>query len=459
MLHFWRIGSHSAICIPDGLTEDAVASLKAEHIDAFRKGFPFSLGLPDLECAQHHDPAGKVSYSAGRFAWIDGQDERTFWLLNLRTGERKSYSTEERATLDRVAVSASMVAVTNHYGKCSIWEIADNRQWSFTLPSAQIDELLISGHTLAVVYLADIQDCGARVPIVSWNMKYQRTHSFSLKIKTPEPRRSHKTSVMFDKDGESIVHFQVFYTGLGKNYDHCCHSIRASLSGEIIAQEFCYMEVPWEIDKVSNPVQANHVATIWSYSSRRGDYHNRVYYHFNENRLKVDTHLKIDLHQDTKSIRFWWEDLAFFSEDYSPDASLRVFDVRTGSCDYTSIATTDTWLKRPWDEEDEHPISEDRLSTMILGDNIFQIHVYCEGIGVWCFDKTIDMLARCYEYEDFRLDSMKPKLRFKDYLSPQHSIENCSQTPQISRGALVSPDSLSITSSTPSSSYFQLQYD
>ena len=50
LLHPWYSGSSASLFIPDNLPESTVASIKAEHVDAYRTGNPFSLSFYDASC-------------------------------------------------------------------------------------------------------------------------------------------------------------------------------------------------------------------------------------------------------------------------------------------------------------------------------------------------------------------------------------------------------------------------
>lgn len=63
--------------VPEGLSLEAAASLKAEHVDAFRTGRPFAMMTHDLRCFPKGLEARHIAYADGVFAWIDRTDCRT----------------------------------------------------------------------------------------------------------------------------------------------------------------------------------------------------------------------------------------------------------------------------------------------------------------------------------------------------------------------------------------------
>ena len=50
LLHAWYPGPSAPLSIPDHLSESAVASIKAEHVDAYRTGNPFSMRFHESKC-------------------------------------------------------------------------------------------------------------------------------------------------------------------------------------------------------------------------------------------------------------------------------------------------------------------------------------------------------------------------------------------------------------------------
>ena len=419
VLRSWSIGSDNSLCIPDGLSEEAIASLRAEHVDAFRTGHPFSLSIHYLKSQD------VVAFAVDMFAWIDEKDTSVCWSMNLRTGLRTSFSTEQRYAFSDVAISSSMIVATCYLGKCFVWQHRVDKCHSFTIPSALVNRLLVSGDTLAIVFSPDSLENGIWVQTITWNLQTKRTRSFSLKLRALTPDQIHQTTAVLDKDGESIVYFQLI---LIKDDDLACHhhhSIRTNLNGEVIAQDSLSAEgAHFTWPNRNEPVQAKRYATIWSMTKHAIHQPTAnclepcelicIYYDFKKDCLGRRTCVTDIPHADLQSSLFYWEDVAYMSAVSRPNDILSVVDLQRESCSTAMLAKLYPHWSRVGDNEDHDAAFYNRIASQILGDVIFQVHNFDEGILVLCFDKTIDMPNQIKEYRDIRKKHLEESIRSKE---------------------------------------------
>lgn len=68
ILHDWYPTTDTRLCIPDGLSAESAAFLKAEHVDAFKTGRPFSMMTHDLHGFNDGLDAEKFAYADGMLA-------------------------------------------------------------------------------------------------------------------------------------------------------------------------------------------------------------------------------------------------------------------------------------------------------------------------------------------------------------------------------------------------------
>ena len=411
-LRQWYPTPDTDLRVPSGLSAKATVSLKAEHIDAYRTGNAFSMGVYHFETKSFADDDGNwsdghVAYAGGTFAWIDDSDSRTCKSFNLRTGERKSFMAEERSIMDKIAVSASMIAATSPSGRCHIWTLSGQEGMSFQLPSARVDKLLLTNDTAAVVLIAQPTRQGRSIEIITWTLKSTQTRSFSLVLPITEHCcQSERIQAMLDDVGCSIVIFQHDWTSGSSVY----RSTRLSLTGKILAQNS--VEVPSSkihLQDIFKPVIANQSTCIWIARLKSHEVIT-IRYHFEpgELRLHVDS---VDSLEDYYTADMWfWKDTVYswtVTNWGQPKPLLQVinlqksvrktFETDPWPAHVVFFKDTDIFLesKEEFIPEESNPAR--RISPQIFGDDIFHIRVFHGGIFVWCFDKNIELVHENFE--------------------------------------------------------------
>lgn len=425
VLRSWQLASPSLLRIPPGLSVEAIISLKAEHMDAYRTGNPFCMASGRVKFARGQALNERVAYSASVLAWIDGSDRRECHCLNFSTGMQKTFMTEERLTMTHIATSASMVTATSPGGRCIVWNFRNEEQVSFKLPSAQIKKLLLSGETLAIVFTPKSSGRGSQIKVFTWRYGDPHPNYFSLSLQIRKPECSYETKVMFDDQGQSIL---IFERICDRRFSETqsVHSIRASLSGEVRAQcslEGLSMDGHWDYVNNINPVQARRFATIWSAMTwplipditvdSTSFEVKSICYDFTMNELRLDTRrINVPLVSEKLAYSFW-EDVAYvWRHDPLNPTTLNIVDLRRSTCTTAFMAKTNMWSSYFVGDRD---ISATRpnydLSDLVLGDEIFHIRVFQDRFMVWCFDKNIDLKHQDIGYKDERKASFEERLR------------------------------------------------
>ncbi len=121
----WYTEEKSSLHIPEGLSESAVVSLKAEHIDAFRNGRAFSVSRFDTDGISSYD---LIAYANGILAWLttDGKSVR---LKCLASGKSVTLASPNGTAIEYMKLGGHLlVAFTGLSNICHIWKLLDGIQ-------------------------------------------------------------------------------------------------------------------------------------------------------------------------------------------------------------------------------------------------------------------------------------------------------------------------------------------
>ncbi|KAL8705478.1 MAG: hypothetical protein Q9201_001409 [Fulgogasparrea decipioides] len=183
LLRPWFAMGDVDLRIPPELSDEAALALKAEHVDAFITGNPYSVVQGDLELAV---PAGctgfdrsLIAYSHRRLAWVDGLNGRVH-VRNLELGQEALYTPPNREKATNIDLSTDIVATTTTSGKCYAWDYATGAPASVRLPSAWHGGLFVSGSSLAVVHRTEAQ---GQVGVTTWSLHNCQTRSFHFSLR------------------------------------------------------------------------------------------------------------------------------------------------------------------------------------------------------------------------------------------------------------------------------------
>ena len=403
--------------IPTGLSTKSVASLKAEHIDAYRTGHAFGYARYEWDCA--YDLRNKiVAYADGVMAWVDTTNSHFVELLDFQTGEKWSFMPVARTRVYDIAMSSSMVAILG-VARCDVWNFRTGDRYSLQFPSAQA-KIAVSGESLAILHIAESSQAGHRAEVVTWRLKDQKTYSFSMTLPSRKGRLGLGFKMMLDSKGESLLLFQRVYMERGEVRYFVY--IRTSLNGDLQTQGF--IEAPHIVNHVeysgdSIPKEANGHAVIWSYvkcesGEDDGSELMLIVYNFQKDRLESRTQIVRGLYMNLPSAHgrvynlFVWKDVAYYLENRSNRLGLRVIDLRESSC-------TEARMDFSVDTQGFHQRIHDRNKPQRLafGDETFLINVFEEGFCVWCFNPNVRMFNEEITYKEERKSNRETRLLLK----------------------------------------------
>ena len=427
LLRWWYPRGETDLCIPNDLSVEAIMNLKAEHVDAFRTGHPFSkitlLGVPDDLPAPSHDG---IAYAHGVLAWTNRDPSdltaRSIGTLDLKTHLRKNFIAEDRTSFHTVAMSSSIIAALDHAGRCHVWDISHpNRRYLLQLPSAGYDKMEASGPALAIA--SSSQNTEGKIEIFTWSSQSLKTQSFLLPLHPVQPGLDGEWKMMLDPKGESLCLFQKIASKRNgasdsqPNQRDNFHFTRTSLDGQICAQgrSECLLSIPGftsdyltaDLSKKIRPVEVNGSATLWLFFRRskygakdRSSIMIRISFNFERTSFEVEQRgfANPEPYHDYFFRPLIWKDIIYWGDP--ANAETRIYDFKESTCEGTKLAY---YLpSASWDDEIRsnnvvHP--EGQVS---LGDENFLIHMGPRGWEVWCFDKNIQMANENLVYTSTR---------------------------------------------------------
>ena len=398
--------------IPAGLSAENVASLKAEHVDAFRTGHPFKYAHCYFQCASNPQSLYRMVYADGLIAFADERNTTTVRTLDIKTGQELSFIPPARTQVRAFALSLSMIAVLTS-ATCHIWTLKTGQIHKFRLPSDRRASIAVSGNSLALVYHHSQFDPASHIHVVTWTLKNQRTSSFFL-ASSPNNYSSDQSiidyeyTIMLDGNGETMLLLERAHT---PGIDGLFSYFRTSLDGKILAQGSLEIVIPKDSMNClrgASPTEVNGRAVIWSYVSRqpRERAYSElmlIYYNFRENRLEVHKKVITNLHIMSERISnfVFWKDVAYFLEYYNGRWWLSVIDL-------------ENWICREAKNKNYILTSGcDEVPLALLGDERFLITGFKTGCRVWCFDANVQVSNKDDSFEMRREKNREERLLLK----------------------------------------------
>ncbi len=401
----------STLRIPRGISQNAVSSVKAECITAYRSGAAFDQRTLRQLISKNGPISNNVAYSNGKIAWIDGTtttmhvlslEDHGNWLKKERNGE----------ALSQLALSTSMVAVTSLTGDCWITDFAEDLEHQFHLSLENVEKIVAAKKTLGILYRRSSTD-DIQVGVTTWTLDDPVPRHFAVNLhrESKEYVKNRDLKIMLDKSGQSVI---VFERAAEKAY--VVYFTRFSLEGRVQAEGS--LELPdmyWynENSQGSTPTDANGWATVWSYSSysayssyslsEGGQYKRmlRVQYKLDRDVFR----LKEDFFKDSEDLVtsnvFFWNDVAYseLAPDLDYGSLLGIIDFSNKSSLDPAIMGNDAALQlQNWGEYRRG----DYLETVLLGDERFLVYACQAGLIVWAFDKNHGMTETDGDFSDKR---------------------------------------------------------
>ncbi|KAL8741013.1 MAG: hypothetical protein Q9184_008436, partial [Pyrenodesmia sp. 2 TL-2023] len=405
--------------VPDDVSRQAALAIKAEHVDAFKTGNPFSMVKGDWDFDWEGPQAYRsrpinMDYSHGRLAWIER--DMQVRVKNLESDQETLYTSPNREQIFTVCLSSAIVvAVTTASGKCYVWDCATGASHSFQLPSAWVCTVVATGKSLAILLKSETQqlDC------MTWDLESRRTRSFPVATQGRlwVRRKDYTYDLTVTEDSVVFLELdmgppdQIFFT-------------RYTLEGKIIAkgasellprtfrsgylsvttfppQESAYSKFLMNLDHFNIKDEANR-----DFRRLRNTVLEqtlgivRIVYDLRHDRIKTFTIPCKDLESGHKEGTSWyfWKDVVFrYCHDKGSFLSSVASDLHTGV--ETDMRIHD-WMHGPDSAADAGQIKgfrRQRLGggdpepVLFFGDEIYMVCVSASGFTAYCFDKNIEI--------------------------------------------------------------------
>lgn len=398
LLRQWYRGPDTTPRLPDRLSVYTAASLMAEHVDAYQRGKAFSMSTHAFPSYTDGLNPDFVAYADGLIAWADATDCYICKLLDLKTGNKTSFTTEDRSSISQLALSSSMIAVISMSGKCYLWAFQEQKSFSIRMPSARVMKVLISDKTLVFAFHPQPRWDGAHLEMITWTLHSRRTHASTFKLKGTNPIYF-ETKVMLDKEGVSVVLFERPLNG-GLGEAESVHFTRVSLTGKIRARgvaEGPRRESHEDYARRTRLMQSNQHATIWAFlrnfKNERSPEVVHVRYNFDRNRVEYDIHRIVNFDRGLPmSDLFFHKDVAYYRHYPAKGVALKVIDFSQSTCTDAPMSTLIPWTEM-WSQGRQYITYDVRnhYDSMLFGDENFLVNIFNGGVLVWSFDKDVKM--------------------------------------------------------------------
>jgi len=384
LLRPWFLNNDSFLQIPKCLSPRAISFLKAEYVEAYSSGMPFSIlnkRRPTITVLDQNI----LTYADGLIAWVPGDGTRCK-IYRIKSGAEKTWSPDGTGVVSHIALSSKMVSVITSHRRCLSWKLPMMRKVlrPFQVGTAEVETLVVSGSTLAVLYRPLT---GAKeVPISVWSVETDGVH-FQAEIR----QWPLKGKILLDEASESVVLFERT-TGDTEVFSF----IRYDLAGVVLTKGF--LERPH--DPLQNktfelrPANVDGSAIIWSFADKYKGM-TRVIFELGTNKLlikksKLDTNITIKYEKPGQV--FFFKEVMYYKSDWG----------RWCAADMERLSYELAVPTVPRTYEYNGTDSNGLPTWLASGDRTFLVHFYFEGFCVWCFDKYVSMTGEDEKYKKQR---------------------------------------------------------
>ena len=395
--------------IPDGLSADSVAALKAEHIDAYRTGHAFTYAMYWSD-AKFPNPY-RMAYADGIVAWIE-DDDSSVRSLDLKTGQECSFRSETGIKLHTLAISSSMIAALES-GRCHVWALRTEDHYSLQLPSAWTPVFDVSSECLAIAHLCELTLTGGTgIEVSIWALKDQITSSFAL----PPQELADCWTVMLDEKRDSLLFFE-------QKHDRFYHYTRTSLDGNILSRGVIEHHARGYLDCSQNrPKEVNGQAVIWSLAldnSGEDEYLELVHISFNfqEDRLEIHKQKLMDYRMricgSFTPALYFHKGTAYFLEEQAHCQRLRIINLQDSTSREARMDFPAAY--KGFGREIDVGLDPQEWTcakTPPLGDEVFFIIGYRHHLYVWCFDANVRLFNKNDAYSEERKVNAERRLGY-----------------------------------------------
>lgn len=395
LLRPWHTPDKCSLRVPDGFSQGAIWSLKAEHMNAYRSGIAFDQKTVPLPLSRTDSIFKRVAYSNGKVAWV-ADNTADIHVLSLENGCGYSTIKGDGRILSHLALSGSMMVVATLTGECRITNFAKNVGHWVHLGRGKVEEMVVAKETLGVLH-RPLRSSILQASVTTWTLGGTTPLHFtsSLHRSRKQALRSCDLKIMLDQSGTFVVLFERMTEA------EIVYFTRFSLGGQILAEgalEIPNMEGCVEHSDTITPTDVNGWATVWSYSTREkveGVQKTKAIYRV---RYKVDhdiLQLKKDSFDDfsdqisTTSNLFFCNDVAYCkTRNGGTDIMLTVIDFSNSFVAPAIMCHRMKYLYEWIEQIGPLYMSEgDLLRSIFFGDERFLIIAYRVGLITWAFDK------------------------------------------------------------------------
>ena len=436
LIRWWYPGGETDLCIPNDLSIEATLNLKAEHIDAFRSGYPFSKSILD----GMPDRIERIVYANGVLAWINldqfARVGHSIEILDLKTHLRRQltsdWTSEDWFSFRTIAISSSIIAALDSTGRCHVWEISNpNKRYLLQLPSAGYKRLEASGPALAI---ASGQYDSTETEVFTWSSRSMITRSFLLPLHPVRTSLFHEWKIVLNPNGESLFLFETIcsehYGASGWRRDlYALYFTHTSFDGQICAQgQSEWLSSLYNVDAnfdditmMNGIADFNTPATLWLFnhlSPRPGHEHRpyglemiRICFNFERTSFEVEERVfaSSEPYKDRYFRPLVWKDVMCWGDP--ADACTRILDFKESTCEQTKLVSNLPLYCRESDTGGASEADLESYEELCFGDETFLIHLGPSGCWkVWCFDKNIQMANEDLGYRSLRLKNPQKRI-------------------------------------------------
>ena len=335
----WYTEEKSSLHIPEGLSESAVVSLKAEHIDAFCNGRAFSVANFDIEGFAESSFYDFIVYANGILAWptTDGTGVR---LKCLASGKSVTLASPDGTAIQYIELLGHfLVATTDLNNICYVWKLLDGIQsikmlepLSFASDPFILD-VVMSDSRLAICY----EERTGKSRLTSVDTTTRETHDFEIRLKRSSLEPLDDFKILDTPGGKSLVYFERV---LGSS--SYVYFTTVSMNGTVESQG--HVKLP-DIEGYGShdetagvSPQLSGCVTLWSYHRHLPSAVNdgpdlwvllRICYvkdHLEVRERTIEHIGKIPPRVSTDL--FWWKEVVYIGNDLDEQGKLEVMDLR-----------------------------------------------------------------------------------------------------------------------------------
>lgn len=431
----------------DASTAEALA-IRAEHVDAFKTGNPFSMvqGQWDVDWDEgyKHRPTN-IDYSNGRVAWAVPEDTGIH-VRNLEFGQETLYTPPNRERISKISLSRGILAATTDSGRCYVWDCTTGALYTIQLPSSRITLLATSNKTLTILHHFDARN---EFEVTTWNLDDCRTRSFQVAMQDRSWAQSEVLTyeLHVTDDSFSFIEYdmgppdQIFFTRytlegkvIANGTTGLLHrTFRSGVISTIIyPPEHCSFSVfCQELDRVKVKDEEPRFMILRKrvVDATRGIV--RIQYNLRNDRLeslnkKVIPSEEFEISNNDANSWYFWKDAAFrFAYDGDDDRpSSAAFDLRSGTRTnmYMHDEQNEIGPPRVRRRQLHHGGSSGTEAVRFFGDEMYMIRMSSRGYTAYCFDKHITMAGEDKDFRQQRVAARLERIRRRDQARPGTSI-------------------------------------